>query len=575
MKYFFIYGLSLALVMFYVQNRTGSDGIALRKQIELRKENATGCSPLRDKYWSPADIPLLPGTGTHNWKISTTNDSAQVYFNQGMNLYFSFHIIESLGSFLKAEQFDPENGILYWAEALSYGPNINDVGYAASPGVFPALEKAAKFSNALTPIEKDLITALGKRYSSDTSRHQDKLNIDYRDAMSALYKKYPGQPEIIALYADALMLIHPWDLYDHDHKPKPWTGELIGVLENGLKISPNHPGINHYYIHAVEASATPGRALSSAGKLGLIAPNVSHMVHMPSHIYIRTGNYDEGIKVNAQSLNGYDQYLQLYPSVVNNAWLYQFHNIHLLTVCAMMKGDRKEASTRSNELKNNITLDYYAAAPPFREYMYYMAAAPIFSAIRFGQWDELKAMPEIANSASYLKILNEFGKGIAYARTKKMDEATKCLANIDRLMRSDENLKIRFGAFNTAYAGAEVAFAMLGGIIEEEKGNYSSAAEKLERAVMLEENMVYDEPKDWILPPLPYLGQVLLKNRKFADAEKVFKKDLKFNPNNCWSFKGLEMTYSARGNTAAAAKTKAILEKQLKQTGLDLKAPVF
>jgi tetratricopeptide (TPR) repeat protein len=574
MKYFFT-GLCSALLSMVSIPAGDTHKIALLKKIERLKLNAIACSPVRDRLFSPADIPLLPGAGQHQWKISSNNDSAQVYFNQGMNLYYSFHIIEALGSFLKAQQFDPENGMLYWAEALSYGPNINDFGYAASPGVFPALEKATKFSKGLTSMEKDLITALGKRYSADTSRQQDKLNIEYRDAMSALNKKYPDQPELIALYADALMLIHPWDLYDHDQQPKPWTGELIRVLENGLKISASHPGINHYYIHAVEASASPDRALPSARKLGSIAPSVSHMVHMPSHIYIRTGYYDEGIKVNAQSLNGYDQYLQLYPSVVNNVWLYQFHNIHLLTVCAMMKGDQKESSTRSKELKNNITPDYYAAAPPFREYMHYMAAAPIFSAIRFGQWDELLVMPEIPDSASYLKILNEFGKGIAYARTKKMEEATKCLAKIERLMKSDDNLKIRFGAFNTAYAGAEVAYAMLGGIIEEEKGNYSSAAEKLERAVMLEENMVYDEPKDWLLPPLPYLGQVLLKNRQFAEAEKIFLKDLKFNPNNCWSLQGLEMAFNASGNKASAAKTKAILDKQLKETGLDLKAPVF
>ncbi len=214
---------------------------------------------------------MLPGTGKHSWKISTRKDSAQVYFDQGMNLYYSFHIIEALGSFLKAQQFDPGNGMLYWAEALSYGPNINDNGYAASPGVFPALEKAKTLGNGLSGMEKDLITVLLTRYSSDSTAQQDQLNIVYRDGMAGLYKKYPGNPEITALYADALMLIHPWDLYQHDGSPKPWTGELVQVLENGLKISPDHPGINHYYIHAVEASSSPGRALASARKLGNIS----------------------------------------------------------------------------------------------------------------------------------------------------------------------------------------------------------------------------------------------------------------------------------------------------------------
>ena len=204
-----------------------------------------------------------------------------------------------------------------------------------------------------------------------------------------------------------------------------------------------------------------------------------------------------------------------------------------------------------------------------------MASTPVFSAIRLGQWDSLMAMPAIPDSEAYLKILSEFGRGIALARTKKTGEASRCLQTIGALMNGDKDLKIRFGAFNTAYAGAEVAYAMLDGIIDEEKGNYTSAAEKLARAVDLEANMVYDEPKDWLLPPLPYLGRVLLKSRRFADAEKAFLKDLQFNPNNCWSLKGLEMTYTARGNTNAAAKTRTKLDKVLKGTGLNLKSPVF
>ena len=574
MKYFIITGIGFVLLLFNYGPVT-SGKILLRNKIELRKLNVISCSPLRDKEFSPADIPLLPGTGKHNWKISTNNDSAQIYFNQGMNLYYSFHIIEALGSFLKAQQFDPGNGMLYWAEALSYGPNINDNGYAASPGVFPALEKAGALQKGLTGMEKDLITVLLTRYSADSSSRQDDLNIAYRDGMAALYKKYPGNPEITALYADALMLIHPWDLYRNDGSPKPWTGELVQVLENGLKNSPDHPGINHYYIHAVEASALPGRALPSARKLGDLLPGVSHMVHMPSHIYIRTGNYDEGIKVNVQALDGYSKYLALYPSVINNAWLYQLHNIHLLASCAMMNGRREEAKTRSLQLKEAVPADYYAFAPPFREYIYYMASAPVFSAVRYGQWEDLIAMPGVSDTAVYLKILSEFGRGIAYARTRKADEAEKCLDKIKMLMNADENLKTRFGAFNTAYAGAEVAHAMLGGIIEEEKGNYTKAIELLSKAVSLEENMVYDEPKDWLLPPLPYLGQALLKSRRFEEAENAFQKDLSFNPNNCWSLKGLEMTYMARGHGSEAGKTRKQLEKVLKGTGLSLKSPVF
>ena len=574
MKYLFFAVAGWILCQFFLSAPI-KEGATRLQSVEQKKRTAASCSPLKDKKFSPSDIPLLPGTGSHQWKISTKVDSAQVYFNQGMNLYYSFHIIEALGSFLKAQQFDPENGMLFWAEALSYGPNINDMGYAASQGVFPAMGKANKFHNGLTPMEIDLIAALGYRYSSDSSAKQDQLNINYRDAMAVLYNKYPNQQEVTALYADALMLIHPWDLYEHDQRPKPWTGELIAVLEKGLKHAPDHPGINHYYIHAVEASATPARAMNSAKKLGSIAPSVSHMVHMPSHIYIRTGNYDEGIKVNEVSLNGYVKYLELYPSVVSNEWLYQFHNIHLLAVCAMMNGRQLKSSSNADELKKAITQDYYSSAPPFRDYIYYMASTPVFSDIRFGKWDRLMSMPEIQDSAAYLKILSEFGRGIALARTKKFEAAEKSLNKMAKLMKTDKDLGLALGAFNSALAGAEVAFAMLSGIIEEEKGNYSRSIEYLKKAVSLEENMIYNEPKDWLLPPLPYLGQVLLKNRNFAEAEQAFQKDLSFNPNNIWSLKGLELTSLAKGNTSAAAKARKELDKVLKGSDLTLKTPVF
>jgi hypothetical protein len=178
MKWFFISGMTCFFILMSVSPITVTDNRDVLRMLEKKKRLMAACSPLRDKDFSPANIPLLPGTGTHSWKISTSKDSAQIYFNQGMNLYYSFHILEALGSFIKAQEFDPENGFLYWAEALSYGPNINDFGYNASPGVFPALEKAIKFQAGLSQMEKDLITALNRRYA--TSTNQGKLNQDYR-----------------------------------------------------------------------------------------------------------------------------------------------------------------------------------------------------------------------------------------------------------------------------------------------------------------------------------------------------------------------------------------------------------
>ena len=288
----------------------------------------------------------MPGTGSHAWKINTSSDSAQFYFNQGINLYYGFHIIEALPSFKKALTFDSSCAMLYWAVALAYGPNINDYGYAASPDALLAVSKAKQLMHNSSTKEKDLIMAMDSHYSTDSTRERAALNQEYADQMKAVYLKYSADPEIGALYADALMNLHPWDLWQHDGNPKPWTPELISVLENTLKNDPEHPGANHYYIHTMEASPFASKANASAERLGRLTPGLSHMVHMPSHIYIRTGDYAKGVKVNEAAVKNYDDYKKLFPLVVNNAFLYDYHNRHMQAACSINTDDYSECNQR-------------------------------------------------------------------------------------------------------------------------------------------------------------------------------------------------------------------------------------
>ena len=237
-------------------------------------------------------------------------------------MYYGFHIIEALASFDKATKFDSNFAMGYWGMALSYGPNINDAGYSASPEAIVAMHKAKNLSNNCTDVEKALIDAMQVRYTEDTTQSREHLNQLYADAMKKVHHDFPASADAGTLYVDALMVQHPWDLYTKTYQPKAWTPEIVNTLESVLKISPKHPGASHYYIHAVEASAHPEIAIPVSEQLVTLMPGVSHVVHMPSHIFIRSGYYEQGEKVNEDAVKDYYDYLSKYAPVINNAPLY-------------------------------------------------------------------------------------------------------------------------------------------------------------------------------------------------------------------------------------------------------------
>jgi tetratricopeptide (TPR) repeat protein len=371
------------------------------------------------------------------------------------------------------------------------------------------------------------------------------------------------------------MLLHPWDLYDQAQQPKPWTPELVATLEKVLRIAPEHPGANHYYIHAVEASTKPGRALASADKLGSLLPSVAHMVHMPSHIYIRTGMYEKGNRVNKSAIAGYRAYQKLMPSVENGAFIYLFHNMHMQATCAINNGTYQEALTASTLLKQELPAEYLSGPPPEAEYLQYMYMTELFTEIRFGRWEKILAMPAPQDSLLYASLLHSFGRSLALARLHRFEEARGAIGEMEKIQVSSDRLKARMGAFNTAYAGGEVAIAMANGILAEEQNRMAEAETWLQKAVDLEDRMVYDEPKDWLLPPRQYLGAALLKGGNFSKAEAIFLKDLDFNPDNGWSLKGLEMAMTAQ-NTLKEWKAKAEKAAGIRQNkDFNPRGPVF
>jgi tetratricopeptide (TPR) repeat protein len=542
-----------------------------------KQKNSIRCGPDWEslKYWlEETDIPPMPGAGNYKWKVSTKNDSAQFYFNQGINMYYSFHIIEAMASFKKAARFDPVCAMLEWAQALAYGPNINDIGYTASPDALAAIGRAVEFAGEGTDKEKMLIHAQRMRYSDDSTESREKLNQQYIDAMKEVYEKYPGDADVGALYADALMLQHPWDLWNNDGTPKPWTPLIQQVLEKLLAKTPNHPGANHYYIHVMEPSPYAYKAIPSADRMGKLTPGLSHTVHMPSHIYLRTGNYNKGVAVNEAAVNSYKRYIPLYAPVTGNDFLYIIHNLHMQTTNAMLAGRESYSVKSAMETVRSISKDYLSAPGAPGNYIQYIYMTPVLADIRFGRWDELLTKSKPGAGLIYANVLYHFGRGMAFSYKKNFNEAANELDLMREFMK-DSSLSIPFAPFSPALEGARVAEQMLLGVIHEQRKLYDGAIRHFEMADSIETHMVYNEPRDWILNPRHYLGNAYLKAGKWREAEITFLRDIRYNNENGWALFGLYQSLIAQKKKAEADKTFARFKKAFNKADIKLDGAVF
>lgn len=547
MKPFFLAtGVMILLLMGYTKiNHSTSPQIDKKAYRAVKQKMILGylrCSPDWSNYTITNEevqqMGPLPGTGSHIWKISTCSDSAQFYFNQGVNLYYGFHIIEALPSFKKALIFDSTSAMLYWAVALAYGPNINDVTYVESKDALLAVSKAREFMNSASVKERELIDAMDVHYSADSTLKRSALNQAYADKMKVLNLKYPDDAEIGALYADALMNLHPWDFWQHDGKPKSWTPELMSVLENTLKNYPEHPGANHYYIHTMEASPFASKANASADKLGSLTPGLSHMVHMPSHIYIRTGEYEKGIKVNEAAVKEYYRYKKLFPDVVNGAFLYEYHNLHMQAASSMNTADYPKAIKNAIDCRNALDTSLLSTDDLMANYAQYIYMTPAFTWISFQKWDEILRDPSVPDRHHYGKLIQEFARGMAYANTGKLDKARNSLAIMESILLKKDMSDV-LPPFNAPVTGGTVAKYILMGAIAEKENKIHDAINYYTRGVATEDSLIYQEPRDWLVPARHYLGNALLKEKRYKEAEKVFLKDLTYQPNNYISTTGL------------------------------------
>ncbi|HTI08251.1 MAG TPA: hypothetical protein VL832_06830 [Puia sp.] len=523
----------------------------LRELIAVKRQSSLSCRVPPVFVEQVPDIPPLTGWGPHRWKISTASDSAQFYFDQGINMYYAFHTLEARASFAKAIRFDSTCAMAYYGKALALGPTINfGNGFRAEYAALEAAEASKRFAAGCSPLEKGLIAAMGKRYSADTAADLKKLQLDYAETMKLLAAVYPQNADIITLYADAIMLQHPWDLYDAALQPRPWTPEIRSLLQKALDLDSLHPGALHFMIHTLEGSLHPEDGIRSAETLAGLMPDVAHVVHMPSHIYIRAGHYKKGIDVNDRAINGYDKYLGLYQPVQESSGLYLLHAVHMKIACAMMAGNFAQAIAASDTMRRLVTSADLATPGGFGNFIQYVYDFRLFALLRFGAWEKILLEPAADSATRYSSVLHHFARGMALSHLSRFTEAQQELASLRKGLQAEE-LKASYDPFSNAYEAGLVADGILTGVLAAQRGQYAAAKAAFENAVKAEDALIYDEPRDWPLPARQYLGDLLLKMGDKTGAIGVFKKDLEINPMNGWSLTGLKLGYKGLNDKAA------------------------
>jgi tetratricopeptide (TPR) repeat protein len=506
-----------------------------------------------------APVTLDPGVGHVHFAVSTQNAEAQRYFDQGMAYLYGFNHETAIRSFQRAGELDPSLGMAWWGIALALGPNINldvdpDREKQAYDAVHTALMKHA------SPKEHDLITALAKRYSNDPNADLKKLGADYSAAMGDLSKKYPDDLDIATLYAESMMDLRPWKFWSHEGAPAPQTEEIVSVLESVLKRDPNHLGANHYYIHAIEGSSHPERALKSADRLRTLAPSSGHLVHMPAHIYQRTGNYSGAAKANEVAADADRKFVAKNGSEGIYALMYYNHNLQFGSASYLMDGRFADARRLGDEFGANAT-----AAAKEMPMLESAAATPLLVLVRFAKWSDVIKAP-MATAGPLSRALSHCARGVAFAQLGDIPAAEREQQQFEAARKTlgDDN-----GLFqNSPKAIASVAAGIIDGRVAEAQGDRAKALRAYERAVEAQDALDYDEPADWFYPVRETLGAALIRDGKYAEAEKVFREDLKRNPNNPRSLFGL--AEAQRRQKKSAASSTAAFKKSWKGGALQL-----
>lgn len=514
--------------------------------------------------------PLFENLGQLHFGISTENKEAQAFFNQGIRLTYAFNHAEAHRSFMEAARLDPASAMSYWGQAYTLGPNINDPipDTQRKLKAYEAVQKALERLSAVSPRERALIEALNTRYSADTTADLASLNTAYMNAMAEVAAKFPEDADIQTLYAAAAMNTMPWNYWDNQGNPAPNTPAAKLALEKAMQINPDHPGAHHYYIHMVELPQ-PDLAVPSADKLGSLMPAAGHLVHMPSHIYIRVGRYQDAVKANQQAILADEDYISqcyaqgLYPLA------YYPHNVHFLWSAASLLGLSDLAIEAAKKTAEKVPVGEMANLPFLQDF----ASVPLLAYTRFGKWNEILTIPYQGEDYKHLNLIRHYARGLAFVRKDNLADAKEELEALAGLKENPE-LEIQV-ANNTSRKIAAVAHEVLAGEIAAAEGKLEEGIRHLEQAVELEDQLVYNEPSAWHIPPRHTLGALLLDAGRYAEAEAVYRKDLEDLRQNGWSLMGLYQSLNAQGKDAEARQVKQEFDTAWKEADISIERSVL
>ena len=545
MKHLFFIGGVIIVGLFFANGRRPA------KIVETGSSIPVYCGPSIDTaLMNNGDAPIFSGLGNLHFAVTTTSARVQRYFNQGLSLMYAFNHGEAGRSFKSALKLDSTCAMVHWGMVMVLGPNYNAALNPISLAEINAyLDKAKFYAKDANEKEKGLIAAVAKRYPSEPATDMSPFNEAYATAMKKLAIRFPDDMEIAVLYAEALMNEHPWNLWLKDGTPQPWTPAILNLLEEILGKWPSHPGAIHYYIHATEASKNAEKALPYAGRLPELMPAAGHLVHMPSHIYIRTGDYHKGVLVNERASSADSAYISQCRREGSYPMLLYPHNIHFLAACAFLEGSsekairnawRVSAVTDKRYLAENITLQHYYIIP------YYVL-------VQLGRWKDILALSAPGESLLYPRSIYHYARGMAFAASNELPAAERELELL-KIIAGDAALKkMLIWDMNSAADLAGIASNVLEGEILARRRRFDAADKLFVAATDIEDRLNYTEPPDWFFSVRLTRGHWLLKAQKYAGAEKIFRDDLQTFKENGWSLMGLYKALAGQKKDVEAA----------------------
>jgi len=507
-------------------------------------------------------VPLFAGlTENFTYPITTKSIVAQKYFDQGLILAYGFNHPEAARSFKEAARQDPGCASCYWGLAYVLGPNYNTkMKNEVLPEAQEALSNARLHAKNCSPKENALINALSKRYPKNTLDDPKPFYVAYADELKKVSEKFPDDLDIAALFAESLMNLHPWDLWLKTGEPQPWTPQIIDILESILGKNPKHAQAVHLYIHATEAGSNPERCLSYANTLRTLIPGSGHLVHMPSHIYINTGHYHEGVLANESAVQIDRQYID----ACNVAGVYPFgyypHNWHFLAACATLEGSSKKALEASQFLAQYIA-DKGILTQPDYLFSQILFSTPWFIMVKFSMWDKIMAEPKPNDSLLYPLAVWTYAQGMALAAKSNVLKAHECVSILKKLELDTNIAKIELMGNSKATDIVTISKFVLEGEIAYRKGKIKSAINLLRQGVEKEDHLCYNEPPDWFISVRHSLGNVLIESGQYIEAEKVYRDDLKEYKENGWALIGLHQTLLKQGKKSEAQLVRMRYEK--------------